>query len=269
MVLNARVAEALNRPRAEEEHILKAVLIDLDNTLIRFNEEDFFRAYIPKVAKAFCDIMPFPLFYKKLIASSQALLKSDGSVSNAVYFSNTFSQGFEDRREELWKRFMDFYRTGFDPLKRLVTIPEGNPDLIDRLQEKNLKVVIASNPLWPMAVQKMRLAWAGLEHRSFDLITSIENMSFCKPRIEYYREVCKKIQERPEQCLMVGNDPVNDMVVTEIGMKTYLVEDGDAASVGPLSLSHEIRKGMDARKHVPDFRGTLANLASVVDLLRS
>jgi len=41
------------------------------------------------------------------------------------------------------------------------------------------------------------------------LVTHIENMSFCKPRIEYYLEICWKIDEPPEACLMVGNDPIN------------------------------------------------------------
>jgi FMN phosphatase YigB (HAD superfamily) len=44
-------------------------------------------------------------------------------------------------------------------------------------------------------------------------------MSHCKPNLEYYREICRILDTEPENCLMVGNDPVNDMVVSKIGMK--------------------------------------------------
>ncbi len=64
--------------------------------------------------------------------------------------------------------------------------------------------MIASNPLWPSIAQNKRLAWAGLGDLDFDLVTHIENMTYCKPRVEYYREICVKIGERPEACLMVG-----------------------------------------------------------------
>jgi FMN phosphatase YigB (HAD superfamily) len=56
-------------------------------------------------------------------------------------------------------------------------------------------------------------------------VTHIENMSYCKPRIEYYEEICVKMDERPEACLMVGNDPINNMIVATIGMKTFLIID--------------------------------------------
>jgi FMN phosphatase YigB (HAD superfamily) len=249
-----------------EADILKAVLFDLDNTLIHFDESEFFKAYLPEIADAFSDVMPFPLFYEKLMASSRALLESDGAVSNADFFLRRFSRGFEERRDELWKRFVNFYETRFDSLKRLVTVPEGLDALFDRLERRGLKRVIASNPLWPLSVQRIRLGWAGLQNRSFDYITGIENMRFCKPRIEYYVEICQKIGERPEDCLMAGNDPVNDMIVSQIGMKTYLVDVGNGPH-GHFSMSSELRKGMTEAAREPDFRGTLQDLPRTLDTL--
>jgi FMN phosphatase YigB (HAD superfamily) len=208
--------------------------------------------------------MPLRIFHEKLMESSRAMLDSDGSVSNAEFFLQRFSLGFEERREELWMRFMRFYETRFDALRRLVTVPDGLNALFDRLENRGLKRVIASNPLWPVPVQRLRLGWAGLQNRSFDYVTGIENMRFCKPRIEYYSEICEKIGERPEDCLMVGNDPVNDMVVAKLGMKTYLTDD---AAQQQFSMSRELRRGMDESAREPDFRGPLLGLCGVVDSL--
>ena len=49
-------------------------------------------------------------------------------------------------------------------------------------------------------------------------------MHYCKPRIEYYREIMEIINKRPENCLMVGNDAEEDMVVHRLGMKTFLLD---------------------------------------------
>ena len=59
-------------------------------------------------------------------------------------------------------------------------------------------MVLASNPIFPLDVQMKRLAWAKLDHLPFELVTHIENMSFCKPRIEYYLEISQKIGEPPK-----------------------------------------------------------------------
>ena len=49
-------------------------------------------------------------------------------------------------------------------------------------------------------------------------------MHYCKPQIEYYREILEIINKRPEQCLMVGNDAEEDMIARILGMKTFLLD---------------------------------------------
>ena len=136
--------------------------------------------------------------------------------------------------------------------------------MILQLREKSLKLVIASNPLWPSIAQNKRLTWAGLGDLQFDLITHIENMTYCKPKVEYYRENCSKIGERPEACLMVGNVPVNDMVVGTIGMKTYLVTDSDPSG---LEVSRSVYRLTAADIPKPDLEGPLLAVPEAVKAL--
>ena len=257
--------------------MLKAILFDLDNTLILFDEQKYFKSYIGKISQAFSDLMPVELFYKKLISATQALLQNNGDMSNADFFMNEFSSDFEDKREVLWNRFLEFYKTEYDQFETLVSVPNGVRDLFIELRKRNIKLVIATNPMFPIDIQKKRISWAGIGDLEFELITHIENMSYCKPRIEYYQQICQMIGEEPQDCLMVGNDPFNDMVVAGIGMKTYLTVDGSEVDASSLALSKELRKDVSADVPnpvpepvpEPDFTGPLSKLIDAVEQLQA
>ena len=126
-------------------------------------------------------------------------------------------------------------------------------------------MVIASNPFWPENIQTKRLTWAGLENIHFDLVTHISNMSSCKPNLAYYQEICQKIAETPESCLMVGNDPVNDMVAGSLGMKTFLTLDSYEHQGASLSMSRAIRNGLVGDIPEPNFKGSILKLAEIVE----
>jgi FMN phosphatase YigB (HAD superfamily) len=247
--------------------MLKAILFDLDNTLIYFDELTFYKKYLFQVSQVFADLMPFDLFQKKLLLATQALMDNHGKMSNAEYFMSIFCNGFEAQRDEIWKRFMRFYERGYDQFRTLVSVPKGISEVFLQLRRENLKLVIASNPMWPLDVQMKRLSWAGLGDFHFDLVTHIENMSHCKPRIEYYEEICLKLDERPEACLMVGNDPINDMIVATIGMRTFLVTDSPHLDESSLEMSRKIRIDPKTDIPVPDFKGALSDVPHAVDFL--
>ena len=247
--------------------MLKAVLFDLDNTLIHFDEREFFEAYIPRISTVFSDMMPLETLITKLLLSTQMLVNNNGQMSNAEYFMSSFSQGYEGYQEEIWKRFIKFYETEFDRFQALVSVTPGVREVFVKLKKTGVKLVIASNPIWPQVVQRKRLSWAGLGDWDFELVTSIENMSYCKPHIEYYLEVCQKINEKPDGCLMVGNDPVNDLVVAKIGMKTFLATGGLEFDGSELELSKSIRDDTAVELIAPDFKGLLSDVPDAVETL--
>ncbi len=59
----------------------------------------------------------------------------------------------------------------------------------------------------------------------FEFITTYENISFCKPNPDYYREILKRAGLNAGNCLMVGNDVGEDMVAADLGMKVFLLTD--------------------------------------------
>jgi len=245
--------------------MIKAVLFDIDNTLILFDENLYFKSYVSQIARYFADIMPVEVFNKRLICASQELLNNNGELSNAEYYMNYFAKDYELHRENLWNRFKLFYEQEYDQFQSLVTVPDEVPEVIQALSDQKIKLVIASNPMFPENVQIKRVAWAGIAHFDYALITHIENMSFCKPRLDYYQQICSIIGEAPESCLMVGNDPVNDMIVTKIGMKTYLTTDSDDYENSGLTMSRELRNNTEITDITPDFRGKIRDVPQIVE----
>lgn len=244
--------------------MIEAVLFDIDNTLILFDENSFFEAYLKKLIPAFTDIFTPENFRERLIGATRALLKNRGQTSNIEHYLNQFLLGSEIQKEEIWKRFQRFYTTEFPRLERRVTVVEGARQLLASINRKGIRLVAASNPLWPLSIQTMRLAWAGVDDLPYSMITHMGNTSYCKPQPEFFLEISRSIELEPQQCLMVGNDPLNDMAAGETGMKTYLTTDSRKPGTASFSLSQRVRNAGYESLPVPDFTGPLKKVITII-----
>jgi FMN phosphatase YigB (HAD superfamily) len=79
--------------------------------------------------------------------------------------------------------------------------------------------------LFPECGITTRLSWIGLSSSDFKLVTHYANSRFCKPNPGYYNEIFKEIGKKPQECLMVGNSPLEDMSVGKLGAETFLVNE--------------------------------------------
>jgi HAD superfamily hydrolase (TIGR01662 family) len=247
--------------------MLKAVLFDLDNTLILFEEEKFLMGYYPVLVARFAGIFPDGQFAERLMKATVVLRDNDGSKINRELFLGVFCEGLSVSRDEVWSRFEQFFNLDFDMFRDRVTAAPCAEAAFRHVKERGLKIVVATNPIWPLVVQKKRLAWAGVGGIDVDLITHIDNMSYCKPNLGYFRQICREIGVSPGECLMVGDDPANDMVAARTGMKTYQTTDSRAYSQKPLEISKNvIGNNLDG---IPpaDFSGPLADVPEAVNAL--
>ena len=85
--------------------------------------------------------------------------------------------------------------------------------------------MLATNPIFPAIATKSRISWAGLQLEDFEYYTTYENSSYCKPNPKYYIDILEKLNCKPDECLMVGNDVEEDMIAQSIGMKVFLLTD--------------------------------------------
>lgn len=237
--------------------MIEAVLIDLDNTMILFDETAFYQRYMERVIPYFDDLVPSREFGERLLRGIRGLLRNNGQISNRDYFLDVFCEGCENRRQAVWDRFIAFYRTEYEKIPVDVTIPAGLEALLDQLGEWGLPVVVATNPLFPEVAQHKRLAWADLDPQRFDLLTHLDNSNFVKPRPEYYRQICHGIGLSPQVCLMVGNDAVNDMVAGTIGMKTFMTTEAGVIDYGAVTKGRNVRAG---QSYPADHSGPLCEV---------
>jgi len=86
------------------------------------------------------------------------------------------------------------------------------------------KLILATNPMWPAAVVDYRLEIAGIQPSEFEFITHAENMSSCKPNVHYYQELKNKLNLKPEECFMIGNDEEKDGPAREIGVDVFILK---------------------------------------------
>ena len=252
----------MNPFNREKNMKIEAVLFDLDNTLIMFDEKKFFETYSKKLYLSFQDLLSPQEFIQRLLSSTQVMTNNDGTLTNAEFFIHDFAKGLSSDKNELWQRFEYFYQNEFEQFKFLMKPLKNTYEIITSIKDKGFKVIIASNPMFPTNVQLIRLRWAGLAEISFDLITSAENSTFCKPNPDYYSEICEKINIKPENCLMVGNDAFNDMIASKTGMKTYLTKNSESYSI---DLSRELAKNNKLEMPEPDFKGSLDSLLNILD----
>ncbi|MCP3950694.1 MAG: HAD family hydrolase [Desulfobacterales bacterium] len=247
--------------------MLEAVFLDLDNTLVLYDEVEYYHDYFEKIHCSFADVFELADFKDRLISGTLALGKSQGERSNKEQFLAVFARGHLDQQANLWQRFMDFYRDGYSAMTVNISVPAGLHAGLQRLRQTGLKLAIASNPIFPVLAQQVRMRWAGLQSEGFDLFTSIENMRYVKPRRAYFLQTCELIGVEPKNCLMVGNDPVNDMSAARAGLKTYRTTDAEVVDYASLTLTEEQRKKGPGDIPEPDFEGPFAGVADVVERL--
>ncbi len=222
--------------------MLKAVLFDLDDTLLGNHMDSFLPQYFGLLGKYAERYLPRDQFLKEMMVASQLMVKNtDLSLTNR----DVFWQGFHEQTgldsEELESYFDKFYRNEFHALKSVVTPRETAVSLIKYCQEKGYKVVIATNPMFPRPAVEARLAWAGLpvSEFDFDLVTTYEIMHATKPHPAYYQEILAKIDVSAAEALMVGDDWENDIEpAAALGCFTYwLPMNGEIAPPDPALVS--------------------------------
>lgn len=215
--------------------MLQAVLFDLDGTLLPLDHSAFFHEYLKEVSRIVQPVVEPGEFKRVLLASTSAMVANNSTdLTNEEVFWDDFKVRLGDRLTAIRPLLEIFYAEKFQELAYVARpCPEARV-LVKAAMERGLRIVLATNPLFPLTAILSRMSWAGVDDLPWDLITSYEVMHFCKPHPGYYREIALHLGVHPEECLMVGNDVDEDLVSGSLGMKTFLVTDclrGDPAGV--------------------------------------
>lgn len=192
---------------------IRAVLFDLDDTLLENNVDRFLKAYFGLLAPHMAHMVPSEKFISALIRATSAMITNqDPSITNQQAFMDEFFPMVGRTAEEMMPLFDEFYAVQFGKLRSLTRPNPSARAAIQAAFDAGCDVVIATNPVFPETAIRQRMEWAGVSDFPFKLITSYEVMHAAKPSCRYYREILEHIGRRADECVMVGDDWGNDMV---------------------------------------------------------
>lgn len=205
---------------------IDTLLFDLDGTLVPYWQDAYLSAYLQSVAAVFAAAGYDPkAAVKALMESSYMMIRNDGSHTNRDVFFQDFTARLGEGAAELEPALETYYRTDFSVVKSVFGEQRDLKDMLAALREKGYTLVIATNPLFPLCAIEARLSWVGLSAADFDHITVYDNSRFCKPNLDYYRDLLRTLDRPASRCMMIGNNIAEDMIAGEIGISTYLVRD--------------------------------------------
>ncbi len=204
--------------------MIKAILFDLDGTLLPMDQDVFVKDYFGRLAKY---LLPYGFEPSQLIDTiwqgTAAMMKNDGAMTNEERFWQRFAETYGADVREKEKYFERYYDEVFDLVSASCGHDPAARGAVDALKAAGYRLILATSPIFPAVATRKRAAWAGLSLDDFELVTTYENCRFTKPNLGYYRDILATADLAPEECLMVGNDAAEDMVAAELGMKVFLM----------------------------------------------
>ncbi len=206
----------------------RTILFDLDGTLLPINMDNFIEKYFRLLSGHFADLYNPEYFVNVINKATENMIRNDGQQTNKEAFEEKFFELIELNgvsEKDIWDRFYDFYDNLFPTLKKHFELDKLGYEIVEAAKSKEFNLIIATNPLFPRNAITTRLKWIDLNPTDFKYITSYEEMHYCKPNVNYYREILDKTNYQAESCVMVGNDMRDDMVAKKVGLKTFLLND--------------------------------------------
>lgn len=209
-----------------EVRTVRYVLFDLDGTLLPMDQDRFVSGYFGVLVKK---LAPYGYEPEKLIRSiwggTAAMVENDGAETNEAVFWDYFTSVYGEKAREDIPVFEEFYTVEFQQARTLCGFTPRAAKTVALVRALGAVPVLATNPLFPDVATRSRIGWAGLKPEDFALYTTYENINWCKPNPEYYREILRRLDAAPTDCLMVGNDAGEDTAAEKLGVEVFLLTD--------------------------------------------
>lgn len=234
------------------------LLVDLDDTLLSNNMGIFLPAYLKALSGYLQEYAVPENLVSSLMTATDCMIKNtDPSLTLKNVFDSQFFKLINVQREQIQPTIDRFYITEFAKLKPLTQPAPGAIEFIEEAFRRGYKVLIATNPLFPLQAVVHRLTWAGLspEKYPFSLIPSYETFHFAKPNPAYFYELVDRIGFPDYPILMVGDDYKMDIEsAREGGLAAYWInEETLSDNFSPVGKLDQVFAWIDQNNLVNNF----------------
>lgn len=256
--------------------MIRAVLLDLDETLIANPDGVFAAAFVQLADDALAPRLGVSTLCPALRRMMQRLTAERTQITNNLQLIHeTLAESTQQPVELVSAALQAFYAEDYPALARWVSPVSGAQTLIDCLSNQQIAVVIATNPVYPSTAIQQRIGWGALDVRRAALITDASVMHFAKPDPAYYAEIIARLGVEPDEALVIGDHPTNDIAsAQQVGLHTLQI-DPHTPNRLEAALQQVTREGWRTPWDAPPLpptailhalRGNLGALAGLVEL---
>ncbi len=213
------------------EKTYRAVFFDLDGTLLPIDLDAFMGSYFKALG---AHLAPFGVARDDFMAGMRggimAMVANDTGKPNAdafwqAFFGSVLPTATGASEADLRAAIEAFYETDFGALGRDVNPNPAAARAIETLAQKGYPLALTTMPMFPRRAVEWRLTWAGVNPKAFNRITTFNNSTAVKPKLNYYAENLAAAGLAGADVLMVGNNTKEDMAALKLGCDGYLVTD--------------------------------------------
>lgn len=198
--------------------MIKAIIFDLDNTLVDFMllKTRAVDAAVYAMIDAGLNV-PFEVARNKIYE----IYDREG-IEYQMVFDKMLTELLGEVDYKIISSGIVAYRTAREAA--LTPYPNVMPTLIE-LIKMGLKLAVVSDA--PKREAWLRLSYLKMQHM-FDVVITYDDTNQRKPSPEPFNLVLKKLNLKPAECLMVGDWAERDVVgAKSVGMKTVFARYGD------------------------------------------
>lgn len=215
---------AIKGPLASCSIKVTTLLFDLDGTLVDLRPTGLRIRFMIRAFLRFFGAIPSWQIPRAFSQAMHNLQNNTSEKTNYEEFVDTLASYSKAGPAEIERRTRLLISEDFSRFSSsFIPIPDAYETLL-LARKLGYRVVLATNPVWPIDAILMRISWGGLHLFPFDFISHSEIMTRAKPSPEYYEQLLDMLATSPDDCLMIGNDPVKDLPAREAGIRTFLLE---------------------------------------------
>lgn len=204
---------------------MKVFLFDLDGTLLSLDMKEFEKQYFSGLAQELSHLMVKEHIAKNVYLSYRYMVELVDERLNKERFYDKLVELSGVDRELMLLHEPDYYLKGFGDLQALTKPNSWLIKSVKLLKDKGYRLALATNPVFPNIATKRRIEWTGLNEEIFDMVTYFEQCYACKPQIQYFGDLLASLKVSASDCVMVGNDRLEDMVASTLGIDSILITD--------------------------------------------
>ncbi len=210
--------------------MIKAVIFDLDNTLVDFMKMK--AEAIDAAIRAMLDA-GLELSYDEVKDRINAIYKEKG-IEFQYVFDSLLSDIFDKVNHKILSAGVVAYRRAREAA--LVPYPHVYITLYELLK-MGMKLAVVSDA--PTKEAWLRLTYLNMHH-IFDVVVTFEDTSERKPHPAPFTLALNRLGVRPDEALMVGDWAERDIIgAKQVGMKTVFARYGDTFDTGTSGGDYE------------------------------